>query len=758
MKLIFTPFLSLIFFSLSLAQERKIQLLSEIDQAVVNAHLKIFNEHDSVYGISSIDGEFRFSDLSFPLSIEISHLSYHSQKIRFNKPFEELTIVLKANKRQLNEVVITGQARAILAKDATQKIKVIGREKIEALAAVNLSDLLINELNIQVSEDAVLGSQIRLAGLGGQKVKILIDGVPVIGRLDGNIDLSQINLNNIERVEIVEGPMSVQYGTDAIAGTINLISKKHQNQNSNYQLNSFVESIGRYNLDVNAKVPLKKSQFNLGLGRNFFKGFDFEDKRDQQWNPKEQYFGQLAWKTNWKKTIFAFSSNFFDEKISNKGDVGSIDSLVVPLEDTSGAFKYPRALDDYYYTKRIDNQIRIQHFFKDDEVLKFHLAYNFFQRAKVSELINLSSLESTKFSGLDAQDTSRFATLNSRAFYENSINSWQLNYQFGYELNHETSKGERIVKGQQELLDLGFFTSLNFKIHDNFNIQPGFRYSYNSKFQNPLISSLALKYNKGDHWIFRASYGRGFRAPSLKELYFFFVDENHNILGNADLKAETSHNFQANVDFEKQYSKFLFNLNSSIFYNKIENEIKLISVLEADNSDPRGLYTNRNVAQSRSAGFNLMAKFILANWKIESGFSLTGLKNDLSFSDEAGQEENRDFLFFPQYRLNLSYTLPKIGVQSSLFLSHTGSREDLILDGEGEIQRIRFQGFTQSNFNISKSFFKKKLKLSMGVKNLFNITQIQSNIQLSNGSHSGGSGSMALSYGRSYFIRMQLSF
>ena len=108
--------------------------------------------------------------------------------------------------------------------------------------------------------------------------------------------------------------------------------------------------------------------------------------------------------------------------------------------------------------------------------------------------------------------------------------------------------------------------------------------------------------------------------------------------------------------------------------------------------------------------------------------------------------------------MNLSYTLPKIGVQSSLFLSHTGSREDLILDGEGEIQRIRFQGFTQSNFNISKSFFKKKLKLSMGVKNLFNITQIQSNIQLSNGSHSGGSGSMALSYGRSYFIRMQLSF
>ena len=57
----------------------------------------------------------------------------------------------------------------------------------------------------------------------------MIDDVAVIGRLNGNIDLSQINLNNVERIEIVEGPLSVEYGTDALAGTINLITKSTEN-------------------------------------------------------------------------------------------------------------------------------------------------------------------------------------------------------------------------------------------------------------------------------------------------------------------------------------------------------------------------------------------------------------------------------------------------------------------------------------------------------------------------------------------------
>merc|ERR1711965_356759 len=96
------------------------------------------------------------------------------------------------------------------------------------MAAVTLKDVLVNQNNIRVAQDNVLGSSMSLQGMSGQNIKILIDGIPVIGRLNGNIDISQINLNTIERIEIIEGPLSVNYGTDALAGTINLISQKNK--------------------------------------------------------------------------------------------------------------------------------------------------------------------------------------------------------------------------------------------------------------------------------------------------------------------------------------------------------------------------------------------------------------------------------------------------------------------------------------------------------------------------------------------------
>ena len=94
----------------------------------------------------------------------------------------------------------------------------------------NLANIIEKELNIKLSEDNLLGSSLSIQGVSGQNVKILIDNIPVIGRLNGNIDISQISLNNIEKIEIVEGPLSTVYGTDALAGTINLITKKNSDE------------------------------------------------------------------------------------------------------------------------------------------------------------------------------------------------------------------------------------------------------------------------------------------------------------------------------------------------------------------------------------------------------------------------------------------------------------------------------------------------------------------------------------------------
>ena len=141
----------------------------------------------------------------------------------------DTTFYLEKNNFIVDEVFVTGQIKPTILSDVIQKSIIISKKDIEMQAANNLKDLLEKQLNMSVTVDNILGSSVSIQGISGQNVKILIDGVPVIGRLNGNIDLTQINLNNIERVEIIEGPLSVDYGTDALAGTINLITDKQLN-------------------------------------------------------------------------------------------------------------------------------------------------------------------------------------------------------------------------------------------------------------------------------------------------------------------------------------------------------------------------------------------------------------------------------------------------------------------------------------------------------------------------------------------------
>ena len=131
--------------------------------------------------------------------------------------------------KDLGEVVITGQYKPQSLKNSVYQVRVITKDRIQKQGATKLQDVLSNELNIRFSQDlATGGSDINMLGLSGQNVKILVDGLPMVGRqgTSNEININQIDVNTIERIEIVEGPMSVIYGADALAGVINIITRK----------------------------------------------------------------------------------------------------------------------------------------------------------------------------------------------------------------------------------------------------------------------------------------------------------------------------------------------------------------------------------------------------------------------------------------------------------------------------------------------------------------------------------------------------
>ncbi|HMR43096.1 MAG TPA: TonB-dependent receptor plug domain-containing protein, partial [Saprospiraceae bacterium] len=221
----------------------------------------------------------------------------------------------------LKDVVVTAQYAPTDSKNAVHPIRTIRQETIQQRGANNLEELLNQELNVRIQQDLILGSALSLQGVSGQNVKIMIDGVPVIGRMGDNVDLSQINLHQIERVELVEGPLSVQYGTNALGGVINLISKKSQLKKFETGATLQAESAGWKNWAANLGARLHpKILWQISGGQNNFEGLSADSTRAMLWNPKAQKFTETSLRFNWAQDhSLRYTLNWFEEQVDDVG-------------------------------------------------------------------------------------------------------------------------------------------------------------------------------------------------------------------------------------------------------------------------------------------------------------------------------------------------------------------------------------------------------------------------------------------------------
>lgn len=648
--------------------------------------------------------------------------------------------------RHIDEVVVTGQYSPNDPAKAVQKIKIIGRQKIEMMNAQNLKDVLSNELNIRLSNDNVLGSSMSIGGISGRNVKILIDGVPVIGRQDGNIDLSQINLNNIERIEIVEGPMSVNYGTDALGGAINLITKKEIRKTIEGNVSAYYESIGTYNLQGRVGFSKNKHTVTINAGRNFFDGWNPGEKISFDYSPhiadssrffqakaREQYFTtlQYIYKLN-KNTTLNYKGDYFNEKITNRG---------LPTESN-------KALDDYYRTKRTDNAV-----FMNTKVGKGNInvlaSYNDYQRFKNTYFNNLETLKETLQTTEGAQDTSKFNQFNTRGTYSNEIRSLLSTYEVGYDINLQNGTGRRIKNNKQFIGDYAAYASVEFRPWSRLIIRPGLRYSYNTSYDAPFIPSVNVSYKPTDHINFRAAYSKGFRAPDLKELYFYFYDVNHDIKGNENLKAEYSDNYSASVVYTNIVGKMLYKVDVSGFYNDIMDMITLAFTGGASGRE----YTYVNVGRYKTHGIQANVDLTIKNWKIGVGGSYIGRFNEYSqYMDTLAA-----FTYSPEVRGSVMYTWPKQALSVGLFYKFTGRLPGFGVNDSGEVAQTFINDYQIADLNISKKILKGKLQIGAGCKNIFNVSSVRS-FMAGEGAHSGTSTNAVIGNGRLYFLKLDYNF
>jgi outer membrane receptor for ferrienterochelin and colicins len=639
----------------------------------------------------------------------------------------------------LDEVVVTGTFKPQSADKSIYNIKVIDQRKIEEKAANNLKDILSSQVNMTISQDPALGSSLKIKGLTGNNVKILIDGVPVIGRMGGNIDISQLNLYNIDHIEMVEGPMSVIYGSDALAGAINIITRENKNSNFGVTANSYYETAGTYNVDGSVNFRRKRHSFSVSGSRNFFGGFSTDTVRSQPWKPKELISSDIYYMYAHDKAKIKYQVSFMNEKLWDKGN------LLEP--------RFYTAFDSWFYSKRLNNRLDYERSLDNGMSIKMLASYSMYQRRKITYLKDLSTSGQELSPNSSDHDTTDFKAFVYRFVLGKENPEKKINYTLGIDINHEKGTGKRIINNKQEIGDYALFASVKYNPLKTISLQPGLRMAYNTSFRMPPVPSVNIRWVPTKRFNIRGSYARGYRAPTLKELYIYFVDVNHNIRPNENLSAEYGHNFDFSFSYNTEKDKKIHysGIDFGTFYNNMHNIIQLAIRNEIGSS---AAYQYINVLNYNTLGYQVSLSYNFYPY-LDVAFGIGHTGTYFSFDDK--KESLGDYRFSGDVNTNIGWFIPLLKLKISAYYKYTDRSWLFSVDENNIIKTGKMNGYHNLDFTLLRKFYSNRLTISTGVKNVLNNTNINIFGNVSDGAHTSEGGNSPVSYGRLGFLKISFT-
>ena len=440
----------------------------------------------------------------------------------------------------LNEVVVTGTRTPKFLKDTPIQTRVINARELARLDATNVQDLLQQELpGVEFSYAMNQQTHLNFSGFGGQGVLFLVDGERLAGETMDDVDFTRLNMDNVERIEIVKGAASALYGSNATGGVINIITKRNRQP---------------WTLNVNARYA----------------------------KHNEQRYG-ASWGLNSKHWNNMLSAHF--NRMDNY-DVHSAANPVTRIISTVYGDKTVNLKEQLTWSPVSNFSLtgRAGYFFREtvrsaDQPERYRdFSGGLRMNWQISDADDLQA--SYAFDQYDKSDYQRITRLDIRD-YSNVQNSFRLLY------NHTFGGGDVLTVGSDLLHDYLYNTNLegetrkqdcwdlfaqyDWRLNDQWELVGALRYDYFSDGKDShLTPKLNVCYKPLRNLAIRAGYGMGFRAPTLKEKYYNFDMSGIWIVeGNEHLKSEVSHNFNLSAEYTKGH----YNYTASIYYNKVKNKL-----------------------------------------------------------------------------------------------------------------------------------------------------------------------------------------
>jgi outer membrane receptor for ferrienterochelin and colicins len=654
--------------------------------------------------------------------------------------------------KTLDELTITGQYRPQSARKSVYQVRVINSERIKLSGATNVQQVLNTQLGFRFASDNTLGTaDVQLMGMSGRNVKILLDGVPLVDRGDTRESLNQVDINTIDRIEIVEGPMSVIFGSDALAGVINFISKKNTTDDFSVAAKVQEETAGGEYHPFNYKgvhiqnltAGYRKNNGTLSLGatHNDFAGYGGDGYgRNKAWKPKEQWMGNVQ--AGYSKGAFhiRYRADLLDENIRSRGAIN---------------YNNYKAIDQQFISKRFAQQLQGGYNFNNNLQLSALVGYTDYKRRTKTTVHDFEKGSDELTTGTGEQDLSKFNNFVFRTSLLYQL-SPAVSLQPGIDINREEANGARI-SGSPVITDYAAFLSAEIKPASRINIRPGLRFIKNSVYDAPpVIPSINSKIILTPHIDLRLAYAYGFRSPALRELYFNFVDVNHNIVGNPNLKAEYSNSFTGSFNWSRNTKNHMtYHAVLGGFFNEFNNQIDFALSASGNNQ-----YSYFNVNKAKTTGLTFENRI---NWKkldASLGFSYIGFYRRLYDDKDYVKLDDKKYLWSPELTASVSYAVEEAKTTFSLFYKYTGARPQYFTGtntvGQEVLYIAKTAAYHLGDFTTN-TILNRYISVTAGIKNIFNVGTVN-NTAASSGSLHGAAGGVAISYGRSYFIGLNLQW
>lgn len=634
-----------------------------------------------------------------------------AQSILEGKKTENLSLMLE-------EVVVTGTGTEHYLKDAPVQTEVITRRALEQFQARSMEELLAGLSPSLTFHDGSMGSHIQLNGLNNDYILILIDGKRMNGDVGGQNDLNLLNPANIERIEIVKGAASSLYGSDAIAGVINIITKKHHDK-TEFTSTSRVGAYG--DVRESASLGLTIGQVKSMTGVNFHHTDGWRNT-DLQWNQQQLKPGSTM-KTVNRSTNYTLTESL-DWNVNNRLSLTASGSYYERwVVRPHGPWSY--LPNDFYYRNygfAAGGKYRLggRNYLTAD--LSYD-RYGYFYDYKLQEVTDYfkDGDRITYFPGQRIKQSVQRQVLGQvkGVFYIGDRHL--LNTGFEYLYNHLESP-HHIDGDRASVYTLAAYAQEEWTAADDVVLTAGARGTVHKETGFNLSPKIAVLYNKGDFRL-RASYALGYKSPTVKELYYNYtatlgggsLTAYH---GNKDLKAQTSQYASVGAEYAGRKFQASVTAYANFLRNMIElAEINLTAEEKLNEIEKSKMYLNLTQARIWGVDFTF-------NYQPVQTLTVSG---GYSFSDPRAQypDQGADYMKY----IPIDATSQHNATLNASW-HHTWSRYRLGLAVYGRYQSVRryvedndadaFQTWRINTAHTLLDMKKWTLTLNVGVDNLFN--------------------------------------